>query len=228
MDRREVVKIMTSRPRRFVGTAVIVCGGGTVLDTAVADRFTEEGAAVHLFAPRGAAEFAAIGQLVAEVRERYGRIDAVVTTPGPEFQESLWETDPADWTAVVEANLTRAYLTCHAVLPLLLEQGRGAVVNVTSLGGVFGAAGHSAHGAAAAGIVGLTRAAALDTAAAGVRVNCVCAGTAAITPRVAGRRPAVRVPRPEEVGAVVAYLASDEATFITGVAVPVDCGLTAQ
>ena len=124
-------------------------------------------------------------------------------------------------------------------IPLMLQRGGGAIVNTSSGAGVKGFPGGAAYGAAKHGVIGLTRCAALDYAAANIRINAVCpgivdtemmdrvtGGTEAGRARVIGQEPVGRMGRPEEIAAAVAYLCSDDAAFAVGHALVVDGGQT--
>jgi NAD(P)-dependent dehydrogenase (short-subunit alcohol dehydrogenase family) len=151
---------------------------------------------------------------------------------------------PEDWARLVAVNLTGVFNGCRAALPHMIRQRRGAIVSTASDAGLVGWPGQAAYCASKAGIIGLTRAAAVDAAPFGVRVNCVCPGftntplvsawiRAQPDPEAARRevvstQPMGRVGSPAEIAAAIAFLASEEAGFITGVAMPVDGGVTAQ
>jgi NAD(P)-dependent dehydrogenase (short-subunit alcohol dehydrogenase family) len=189
------------------------------------------------------ADEASVRVAVESVLAADGRIDVLVNNAGVTLGAPLWETDPADWQRVLDVNLTGVFLGCRAVLPHMIAAGRGAIVNTASDAGLVGWPGQSAYCASKGGVVLLTKSAAMDAAPYGVRVNCVCPGFTA-TPLVDAwidqqddpeqaraeieqGRPLGRMGRPEEVAAAIAYLASDEAAFVTGIALPIDGGGTA-
>jgi NAD(P)-dependent dehydrogenase (short-subunit alcohol dehydrogenase family) len=142
----------------------------------------------------------------------------------------------------VDVNLKGTFLVCRRALPLMLEQGAGSIVNVASIEGLQASEGGSAYNAAKAGVVLLTRNMAMDYARKGIRANAVCPGFIA-TPlleqvfampgledfrrRVADAHQLGRLGRPEEVASAILFLASDEASFVTGHSLVVDGGFTA-
>jgi len=182
---------------------------------------------------------------VALARERFGGLDILVNNAGIEMLGTV-ETLPEDaWDRVMAVNVKSMYLGARAALPLLRES-RGAVVNMASINGRAGVAGSIAYVTSKHAIVGFTRGLALDCAKDGIRVNAVCPGPVD-TPMV-GRvvqllgqgdaeagyailrsmTPLGRLIAPAEVAAVVVHLASDEASFTTGITYPIDGGYTAR
>jgi NAD(P)-dependent dehydrogenase (short-subunit alcohol dehydrogenase family) len=182
--------------------------------------------------------------LAARVRERFGRVDVLVNNAGIEVQGDILEMEPAVWDDVLAVNLRGVYLTSRAFLPAMLEARKGAVVNTASLMGQVSSRRLAAYCASKAGVISLTRSMALDYAERGVRVNCVCPGiihTAMLERRfdlepdrsvayeTTRQRPPVKyLGAPEDVAAAIAYLASDEARFVTGAALTIDGGVGAE
>jgi NAD(P)-dependent dehydrogenase (short-subunit alcohol dehydrogenase family) len=181
---------------------------------------------------------------VREVLDRFGRIDLLFNNAGVELSRTLHETTEAEWDRVLDANLKAMYLVSRHVLPVMVRQHRGAVVNTSSISGLLGWPASAAYCASKAGVIGLTRQAAVDYAPHGIRVNCICPGTT-LTPMIerlfaeaddpAGFRRAVeamhplgRLASPGEIAEAALFLASSEASFITGAALPVDGGYTAK
>jgi len=181
---------------------------------------------------------AACAHMVAETLARFGRLTTLVNSAGvrPERRDSAPAL--AEWQRVVDVNLTGTYLATRAALPALAPSGAGSIVNLASIYGLVGGATGPGYAASKGAIVNLTRQMALEWAPQ-VRVNCVCPGVIE-TPMTAGLRvdpawaesvlkryPLGRFGQPEEIAAAILYLASDEAAFVTGVALPVDGGYTA-
>jgi NAD(P)-dependent dehydrogenase (short-subunit alcohol dehydrogenase family) len=144
-----------------------------------------------------------------------------------------------EWTRIINIDLRSVFLCMKYEIPLLMEQGAGVIVNTSSGAGVKGIAGQAAYCAAKFGIVGLTKAAALDYARSNIRINAVCpgiietpmmdrfsGGTAEGRERVIALEPVGRMGKPEEIGAAVVWLCSDAAAFVVGHAMVIDGGQT--
>jgi meso-butanediol dehydrogenase / (S,S)-butanediol dehydrogenase / diacetyl reductase len=213
--------------RRFTSTVILLSGDAGLVDDAIRRRLISEGAIVVDPGLSREAGSDRIELAVGKVYESHGRIDVVVNTAtGGGGREAGY--DVGDPSGVLNRDLHRVHATCRAAAPFMPGGGVGAVVNVTALAAILGLPGDAEIAAIAAGITGLTRALARDMAPAGIRVNCVCAPFGQPSPAELAAYPLRRVPTAEEIAAVVAFLASDEATFVTGVVVPVDGGRTSR
>jgi NAD(P)-dependent dehydrogenase (short-subunit alcohol dehydrogenase family) len=183
------------------------------------------------------------GALVGRTVAVYGRLDCAHNNAGVEGPRApLHAYAEAAWDRVMAVNLKGTWLCMQHEIRQMLEQGGGAVVNTASVAGLIGSSsGICAYNASKHGIVGLTRTAALEYAKSGVRVNAVCpglvatpmtdrlfGGDAALAARFAAALPTGRSAAPEEVAAAVVWLCSDAASYVTGVAMPVDGGYLVQ
>jgi NAD(P)-dependent dehydrogenase (short-subunit alcohol dehydrogenase family) len=181
----------------------------------------------------------AVGSAFARLVSLLGPIDILINNAGVSTNASLERTTPEGFRADVDANLNGAYNCAHAVLPSMKSRRAGSIVNIGSVNGLV-ALGDAAYSAGKAGMISLTKALALEFGRYNIRANIVCPGTVR-TPlwnERASRNPAVltqlqrwyplgRIVEPIEVMRAVAFLASDAASAITGVVLPVDCGLMA-
>lgn len=170
---------------------------------------------------------------------RFGRLDVVLNNAGIGWPVPFAELDPGSWDRVVAVDLRAVYLGCRLAVPYLERQGGGVILNMASQAGLQGSAMNEAYSAAKGGVVMLTRALARELAPARIRVNCLCpggtdtellrrwAGGSQAASELGRRIPLGRLARPDEVAAAALFLASDDASFITGVALPVDGGATA-
>lgn len=243
---------------------VLISGGNAGIGRATALRFAREGARIVIAARNaetaretldlvraagGECHFAVCdvrdvgqcGRAVAETVERHGRLDVLVNNAGSIIRKlTVAQLTTAQWQEMFDVNVHGVFYLSRAALPHL-AQTRGNIVNVASYAGLVGYAGSAAYCAAKGAVVQLTRAMALDHAAEGVRVNCVCPGSVN-TPMIAAafaqhgpgaaelwadKHPLGRIAEPQEVAEAIYWLASAAAGFVTGVALPVDGGITA-
>jgi len=180
---------------------------------------------------------------VRETVQQFGRLDVLVNGAGIIYRNRpVEQTSEDEWDATFDTNVKGAFLMSKFALPHLRE-AKGTIVNLASYVGLVGLKGLAAYNASKAALVNLTRSMALDYAQEGIRVNCVCPGSVdtdmiqeawrlygdmAEASRVwAAKHPLGRIAQPEEVGRAILFLASEEASFITGAALPVDGGITA-
>lgn len=181
---------------------------------------------------------------VEEAVRAMGRLDLLFNNAGVIYRNRPVEaTTEAEWDDTMDTNVKGAFLMSKYALPHLRDSGRGAIVNSASYAAIVGFPGLAAYSASKAAIVNLTRTMALDHARENIRVNCICPGSVDTdmihaawrdygdwdeASRVwAEKHPMGRIATPEEIARVVLFLASEDASFITGVALPVDGGITA-
>jgi NAD(P)-dependent dehydrogenase (short-subunit alcohol dehydrogenase family) len=249
---------------RFRGRTALVTGGGRGIGRAIALRLAREGAAVAVVDIDGdparavVKEIAALGRtgvaLAADVGDEaaaeravrnaekaLGPLAVLVNNAAWTTKATLDATGPADWDAEFRVTLRAAYLMIRAVLPGMVERGRGAIVSVASVNGLM-SFGNPAYSAAKAGLINLTRSVAVEHGPKGVRANAVSPGSVRtehpswkerlardpqVFEKLARWYPVGRVGEPEDIAAAVAFLASDEAAFVNGANLVVDGGLTA-
>jgi|TARA_B100001971_G_scaffold209081_1_gene232006 NAD(P)-dependent dehydrogenase (short-subunit alcohol dehydrogenase family) len=248
------------------GKVALVTGAGMGLGQACALTMAEQGArvmvadlndeagqeTVNTIEQRGGtasfvrvdvADASAVETMVKHTVDTYGRLDSAVNNAGivgdgaPVANES-----ESNWDLVMSINLKGVFLCCKYQVRQMLEQGGGAIVNMSSVMGLNGNAGGVSYAASKHGVIGITKCVALENAQTSIRVNAICPGIMK-TPLVDGlisrsggafadyaitSTPMARIGEPEEVARTAAWLCSDAASYITGTALPVDGGFNAQ
>lgn len=185
---------------------------------------------------------AEVDSVFAQIADQYGRIDVLVnnagTTGGPNATV-CHETSPADLDRVIATNVQGPFLCARAVLPTMLSQGVGHIINVASIAGIVAFPARSAYSTSKAAVLGLTRSLAADYAPHGIRANAVCPGmvetpmtqwrldTPGLREQVVAHTPMGRVADPTEIARAITVIASDELPFMTGHALVIDGGWTA-
>jgi 2-hydroxycyclohexanecarboxyl-CoA dehydrogenase len=241
---------------RLGGKIAIVTGAGQGIGKAIAEKLAAEGATVvvtDLDAATATETAAALPAAVArrtdvtdrtavqamvhDVAAEFGRVDVLVNNAGWDKASPFAESEPDDWDRAIRVNLYGVLHACKAVLPVMAGQGGGAIVNLGSDAGRVGSSGEAVYSAAKGGVIAFTKSLARELARQQVRVNCVCPGPTdtALFASFAGPGlrealtraiPFRRLGQPADVANVVAFLASDEAAYITGQTVSVSGGLT--
>lgn len=245
---------------RLDGRVAVVTGGGSGIGVASVRRLAAEGATVvvadtdttagplaakevdGLFVEVDVTDKDAVGQMFAQTMRTYGRVDVAFNNAGisPAEDASILDTGIETWRHVQEVNLTSVFYCCQAVLPYMLEQGRGSIINTASFVAVMGAAtSQISYSASKGGVVSMSRELGVEFARRGVRVNALCPGPVntpllrelfANDPELAERRlvhvPMGRFGEPDEMAAAVAFLASDDSSFMTGSTFLVDGGIS--
>ena len=240
--------------RRLAGRTAIITGAGSGMGLSSVERFLAEGAnvvavdidggaatrAVEDAGDRGVAfeadvtDAGAIQDVVNRTVERFGAVDCYFTHAGLAMQAlDVEDVTEEIWRRVIDVNLTAFFYAARAVTPVMKRQGSGVILVTSSMSGIRPRPRLSAYNAAKGGAVQLAKALAIELAEHGIRVNAICP-TATDTPMLpqfgagdhitARATPLGRLARPEEIASTAAFLASDDASFITGSAVLVDGG----
>jgi NAD(P)-dependent dehydrogenase (short-subunit alcohol dehydrogenase family) len=247
---------------RLHGKVAVITGGNAGIGEAIAKAFVREGASVVITGRRqkeldrvvndivkeqGKA-FAVSGSVTDELHvqktvrqtvEQFGRLDILVNNAGiGDFGKRLHEIDDATWVQVFDVNLTGVFRMTRAVLPQMLKQGKGAIVNISSIASLIGLPSLPVYAASKGALDALTRALAVDYAKDGIRCNVVNPGlidtpmaaplmsNSELLDPILAHYPIRRAGKPEEVANMVLYLVSDEATWVTGGTFPIDGGMT--
>ena len=252
---------------RFSGKISIVTGAAKGIGLAIARRLAAEGARVVMADVDGMALQRAVASIqgasvspypaqfdvadddrcaaaVEEIVLRFGAVHVLVNNAGIYAKGDIVATGPDLWEKILRINLTGAFLLTRHVVPHMIRERRGVIVNVASEAGLVGIRGQVAYNVSKAGLIAFTRSLAVDLAPHGIRVNAVCPGTTwtpLVEAAVAGEpdpgaarrlleqsRPLNRLGEPDEIAAAVAFLASEEAGYATGAVLSVDGGYTAQ
>jgi NAD(P)-dependent dehydrogenase (short-subunit alcohol dehydrogenase family) len=171
---------------------------------------------------------ASVAQMVVATRREFGRVDILVNSAGVGWAEKLADTSDETWEWIIKTNLYGVFYCCRDVMRVMIEQKSGNIINLASVAGVKGPPGLGAYAASKGGVIAMTKVLALENARYNVRVNAIAPGyfrtdlnAAALDdpelgPKIVKRIPMRRAGKPEEIGGLAVYLASDDASFVTG------------
>lgn len=172
------------------------------------------------------ADFASCEAVVNAIEEELGPINVLVNNAGITKDGMLHKMDPDSWHAVIETNLTSAFNLSRVIVPLMRGRSYGRIINISSINGQKGQFGQTNYSAAKAGMIGFTKALALESAAKGITVNAICPGYIAtdmtsqmkqeVLDMIVKQIPVARMGKPTEIAAIVSFLCSENAAFITG------------
>ena len=237
----------------FKGKVVLITGGRSGIGAACAMAFTQAGATVVTAQRQPDAHHESIvadfsdasvpSKLIDQIIARHGRLDVLVNNAGMMLEGNVMEFSLEDWAKTLQVNLTAPFLLIKSAMPHLIES-QGSIVNIGSIEGLGSNPRHPAYCASKAGLHGLTRAVAVDHGSDGVRCNAVAPGwidtelnedfiesmsdPTAFREKIGGIHPLRRTGKPEEVGSLVCWLASDAAAFVTGQVWTIDGGRMSQ
>ena len=241
------------------GKTALITGAARGIGKALAIRFAQEGAniaftdlAIDENGEATKAEIAALGvkveayasnaadfqqtqEVVAKVHEDFGRIDILVNNAGITKDGLMMRMSEAQWDAVINVNLKSAFNFCKAVLPIMMKQRSGSIINMASVVGVHGNAGQANYASSKAGLIALAKSIAQEVGSRGIRANAIAPGfietamTAALPEEVraewAKKIPLRRGGKPEDIANVATFLASDMSSYVTGQVIQVDSGM---
>ena len=225
------------------GAAVVVADLDPEAGEEAAARINGEGGEA-LFVPVDVADSGQVERMVRSAVETFGRVDVLFNNAGVNFPATVVDVGEEAWQRSLDVNLKGVMLGCRHAIPEMLKTGGGSIVNTASMLGLVASPRQAPYSAAKGAVVMLTRQMAIDYAQRNIRVNCLCPSEVntemnrrfieqspdpeAELRRVLARIPMDRMAEPEEIAAAALFLASDDSSYITGVALPVDGGLTAM
>lgn len=242
---------------RLEGKVALITGGANGIGKVTAKRFLIEGAKVVIsdineemgnetvgelrqygeitFIQADVSNTEQVEKMVDSIVKAYKKIDILINNAGITIDGMLTKMDESSWEKVLSVNLSGVFKCTKAVVPVMLEQGSGVILNASSVVGIHGNIGQTNYAATKAGVIGLTKSWAKEFGAKGIRVNAVAPGfiatdmTATIPQKLLDlmeyKTPLKKLGKPEDIAAAYLYLASDDASFVTGTILNVDGGL---
>lgn len=242
---------------KLEGKVALITGGANGIGKVTAKRFLKEGAKVVIsdineemgnetvgelqqygeitFIQADVSNTGQIEKMVDSIVKVYQKIDILINNAGITIDGMLTKMDESSWEKVLSVNLSGVFKCTKAVVPVMLEQGSGVILNASSVVGIHGNIGQTNYAATKAGVIGMTKSWAKEFGAKGIRVNAVAPGfivtdmTATIPQKLldvmAYKTPLRKLGKPEDIAAAYLYLASDDANFVTGTILNVDGGL---
>jgi NAD(P)-dependent dehydrogenase (short-subunit alcohol dehydrogenase family) len=235
------IGLATARRFARLGATVVLSDISDEAGEQAAEQIRSDGAeAVYIRAD--VSSYDDVSHLMRKIDETYGRLDFAFNNAGIEGAVSpIADSTLENWDRVIAVNLSSIFYCMKEQVPIMKRNGGGVIINCSSIAGLVGTQNSGVYGASKHGVVGLSKSAALDYALDGIRVNAVCPGVinTVMVQRVIEVKPEMkqiieqmepvgRFGEPEEVAAAVTWLCQPESAFVTGVALPVDGGLTAR
>jgi 3-oxoacyl-[acyl-carrier protein] reductase len=226
---KAIALMLGGRGATLIGTATTEAGARSITDYLLAGRLEGRGVQLDVRVDSN------IESVVTDIEKTHGAVSILVNNAGITQDNLAMRMKDAEWDTVIDTNLKSVFLLCRAVLRGMLKARSGRIVNITSVVGSSGNPGQINYAAAKAGVAGMTRSLAQEIGSRGVTVNCVAPGfidtdmTRALTDaqreKLLRQIPVGRLGNPEEVAAVVAFLASPQAAYITGTTLHVNGGI---
>jgi 2-deoxy-D-gluconate 3-dehydrogenase len=222
------------------GAAVVVAARDRAKSAAAVAALAAAGATGH-FIPLDVADPASCRAMAGETIERFGRLDILVNNAGMSVRKPPQDYAIAEWHRVIDTNLTGALVCCQAAYPQMKRQGGGKIINIGSMMSIFGAGYAVAYAASKGGLVQLTKSLAVAWAPDNIQVNAILPGwidtgltrdaraqVTGLNERILRRTPAGRWGVPEDLSGIAVFLAAPASDFVTGAAIPVDGGFSAD
>jgi acetoacetyl-CoA reductase len=237
-----------THPKPLLGRVALVTGGSRGIGSSIARELAASGATVVVNYIRGSeaaagvvaqieadvSNYEEVGAMFGRIKERYERLDIIVNNAGILRDKTYKKMHISDWHAVIDTNLTSVMNCCHLAVPMLLENGWGRIINISSFVGQMGNFGQANYSAAKAGILGFTKSLAIELARYNITVNAVCPGfvetemwgsvPAPIQEKILERIPMHRVAKPEEIARGVRFFAV-EGDYMTGQSLNINGGI---